>query len=83
MLDVVAEYPASGCVQASYAVRNPLSLLNHERRIDDEAIEFTCPADPKYANPCVSDDRKRLDEKVDDAVEKRPCVNPIVVPVAL
>ncbi len=50
MLDVVADCPAIGCVQASYDVRadvrNPESLLNHESWIDDEAIEFTLPLDP-------------------------------------
>ncbi len=35
-------------------VMNPLSLLNHDSLIDDEAIELTVPFDPRYANPCPS-----------------------------
>ena len=31
---------------------NPLSLLNHERLIDDDAIEFSFPFDPMYEKPC-------------------------------
>ena len=33
--------------------------------------------------PCVSDGRNRDEENVDDAVENRPLVNPIVVDVEL
>ncbi len=40
-------------------VRNPASLLNHDRLIDDEAIVCTSPFVPRYVNPCVSDGRKR------------------------
>ncbi len=64
-------------------VRNPASLLNHDSRIDDEAIVCTSPFDPVYVNPCVRDGRYRLDENVDDAVENSPLVNPIVVDVEL
>ncbi len=48
-------------------------------------VEIVCvrPFVPVYANPCDSDDRYTDDPNVDDAVEKRPFVNPIVVPVAL
>ncbi len=38
-------------------VRNPASLLNHDNRIDDEAIVDTSPLLPVNANPCVSDGR--------------------------
>ncbi len=58
-------------------------MLNQDSLIDDDAIEFTCPADPMYANPCVRDGRYRDELNVDDAVENRPLVNPIVVDVEL
>ena len=32
-------------------VVNPVSLLNHDRLIDDEAIELIDPPEPRYANP--------------------------------
>ena len=64
-------------------VRNPASLLNHDRFTDDEAIVCTSPFVPRYVNPCVSDGRNRDDPNVDDAVENRPLVNPIVVDVEL
>jgi hypothetical protein len=32
-------------------VRNPASLLNQERLIEDDAIEFTRPPVPRYAKP--------------------------------
>ena len=87
MLDVVAEYPTIGCVHASYEVRaevrNPASLLNQDSLIDDDAIVFTCPADPVYAKPCVSDGKKKLPTCVDDAVEKYPPSRPSVVDVEL
>ena len=38
-------------------VRKPASLLNHESLIEEEAIVFTCPLVPVYANPCDSDER--------------------------
>jgi hypothetical protein len=64
-------------------VVNPASLLNQESLTDDEAIVETNPFVPVNANPCDRDDRKRLDENVDDAVENSPLVNPIVVDVEL
>ena len=64
-------------------VRNPASLLNHDSRIDEDAIVDTSPLLPVNAKPCVSDGRKRDEENVDDAVENRPLVNPIVVDVEL
>ena len=33
-------------------VRNPASLLNHDRLIDDEAIALTAPFDPVNRKPC-------------------------------
>ena len=53
-------------------VTNPASLLNHESLTEDEAIVFTCPAEPVYANPCDIDGRYRELEIVDEAVEKKP-----------
>ena len=50
--DVVALDPANGCVHASYDVRNPASLLNHDNRIDDEAVALTAPFDPVNRKPC-------------------------------
>ena len=52
--DVVALAPANGCVHASYVtdVRNPASLLNHDRFTDDEAIALTAPFDPVNRKPC-------------------------------
>ena len=38
-------------------VMNPLSLLNHESLTEEEAMVFTCPLVPVYANPCPSDER--------------------------
>jgi hypothetical protein len=70
-------------VNASYEVRKPASLLNHDSLIDDDAIVCTRPFVPVYVNPCVRDGRYRDDENVDDAVENRPLVNPIVVEVEL
>jgi hypothetical protein len=35
------------------------------------------------AKPCDSDERKRLDEMVDDAVEKKPLSSPSAVEVEL
>ena len=57
-------------------VMNPASLLNHESCTDDDAIEFTFPVDPIYEKPCDNEERRRSDEKVDDAVEKIPPVKP-------
>ena len=59
------------------------SLLNHESRMDDEAMELSCPLEPRYAKPCDRFDRNKFDEKVDDAVEKRPLPKPMVVDVEL
>ena len=64
-------------------VRNPASLLNHDNFTEDEAIVETSPLLPVNAKPCVSPGRNREDENVDDAVENRPLVNPIVVDVEL
>ena len=58
-------------------------MLNHDRLTDDEAIVCNRPFVPRYVNPCDSDGRKRDDPNVDDAVENRPLVNPIVVDVEL
>ena len=58
-------------------------MLNQDNLIDDEAIVWTSPADPVYAKPCDRDGRYRDEEKVDDAVEKRPLSNPSVVVVEL
>ncbi len=35
-------------------VRKPASLLNHDRLIDDDAIEFSLPFVPMYVKPCPS-----------------------------
>ena len=43
----------------------------------------TFPADPVYANPCESDERRRSPEIVELAVEKNPLSNPRVVEVEL
>ncbi len=59
-------------------VMNPASLLNHERLTDDEAIELTLPDEPMYAKPCERDERFNADEKVDEAVERRPFKRPMV-----
>ena len=48
------------------------SLLNQERLIDDEAIEETLPEVPRYAKPCERVGRFRLEEIVEEAVEKKP-----------
>ncbi len=63
-------------------VRNPASLLNHDRLIDDEAIVCTSPLLPVNAKPCVSDGKNRDDPNVDDAVENSP-LNPMIVDVPL
>jgi len=47
------------------------------------AVVPTNPVDPMYATPCDRDDSRRGPENVDDAVENRPLVNPIVVDVLL
>jgi hypothetical protein len=39
-------------------VRKPASLLNHERFTDEDAIVFTKPPVPRYANPCESEGRE-------------------------
>jgi hypothetical protein len=44
---------------------------------------LTCPAEPKYVNPCERDGRYREEEIVEDAVEKNPLVRPRVVDVEL
>ncbi len=49
-------------------VRNPASLLNHDRFTDDEAIVCTSPLLPVNAKPCVSDGRYR-DPKYPDVEE--------------
>jgi len=64
-------------------VTNPASLLNQERLIEDDAVEFTLPLDPMYANPCESEERFKGAEMVDDAVEKNPLSNPRAVVVEL
>ena len=48
---------------------------------DEVATELTSPAEPIYREPCVRDVSLREDENVEDAVENRPPVNPIVVEV--
>ena len=62
---------------------NPVSLLNQDSCIDDDAIEFTFPPVPRYVNPCDRDGRKKLPDCVDDAVEKNPLSSPSVVDVEL
>ncbi len=47
------------------------------------AVVLTSPVEPTYATPCPSDDSLSGPENVDDAVEKIPLVNPIVVDVEL
>lgn len=47
------------------------------------AVVPTSPVEPTYDRPCDSDVSLSGPENVDDAVEKIPLVNPIVVPVAL
>ncbi len=43
---------------------NPASLLNHDSCTDDEAIVFTLPFVPVYANPCDRDERLSAPENV-------------------
>lgn len=62
-------------------VVNPASLLNQESLTEEEAIVETRPLVPVKAKPWDRDDRKRLDEMVDDAVEKNPLSRPRVVEV--
>ena len=87
--DSVGVAPPDDCIgnvpvtDVTAAVRKPASLLNQESLTDDEAIVETIPFDPVKAKPCVSDGRNSCELNVDDAVEKRPAENPIVVPVAL
>jgi hypothetical protein len=53
-IDVVADTPRDGCVKASYDdtdVRYPLSLLNQDSLIDDEAMVETTPFVPVKAKP--------------------------------
>jgi hypothetical protein len=64
-------------------VIKPESLLNHDNFTDDEAMVETSPFVPVKAKPCDSDERKRLDEMVDDAVEKKPLSSPSAVEVEL
>ena len=51
--------------------------------IDDEAIVCVSPFVPVKRKPCVKLERKRLLLKVDEAVEKRPALKPMVVEVEL
>ncbi len=44
-------------------------------------MEFTCPFEPRYANPCDREGKYKDDENVDEAVENSPPVNPSVVEV--
>ena len=64
-------------------VMNPLSLLNQDSLIDDDAIVCASPFVPRYVKPCERDGRNRDDENVDDAVENRPLSRPSVVEVEL
>ena len=80
---MVADCREAGCVHASYDVRNPESLLNHDSLIDDEAMVLVMPFDPVKRKPWVSDGRKSVELNVDEAVENRPFWNPMVVLVAL
>ena len=50
----VALYPT---LEVNGKVENPTSLVNHERRIEEEAIEPTFPAEPMYEKPCARDGR--------------------------
>jgi hypothetical protein len=61
----------------------PLSLLNHESFTDDEAIDCVSPLVPVKRNPWPRFERKRLLLNVEEAVEKIPFENPIVVEVEL
>jgi hypothetical protein len=62
---------------------NARSLLSQESLIDDDAIVCTNPFDPVKAKPCERLGRRRVELNVEDAVEKRPFENPIVVEVEL
>jgi hypothetical protein len=64
-------------------VRKPASLVNHERFIELDAIEFTVPDEPRYAKPCERDDSRSADENVELAVEKSPPPKPMAVEVEL
>jgi hypothetical protein len=70
-------------VKASYEVRKPASLLNQERLIELDAIEFTVPPVPRYAKPCERDESRRAELNVELAVENNPPPKPMAVEVEL
>ncbi len=53
-----------------------------DANVDVDTVD-TRPFDPMNEYPCPSDDKNKLDPNVDDAVENRPLVKPIVVEVEL
>ena len=57
--------------------------MNHDSLIDDEAIVCVIPFVPVKRKPCDRDGKNSDELNVDDAVEKRPLWNPMVVDVAL
>jgi hypothetical protein len=64
-------------------VMKPLSFVNHESFTDDEAIDCVSPLVPVNRNPWPRFERKSELLNVEEAVEKIPLLNPMVVPVAL
>jgi len=54
---------------------NVLARKTCVARVEVEIVD-TSPEEPVYAKPCVSDGRYTEDPNVDEAVEKRPPVNP-------
>ena len=73
-------------MKASYAVkaleRNPASLENQESLMEDDAMVWVRPLEPVYKKPWVRDERKREEEMVEEAVEKKP-LRPRTVEVEL
>lgn len=63
--------------------RNPASLLNHDNFTDDEAMVETSPLVPVKAKPWDKLERKRFEEIVELADEKKPLPKPRVVEVEL
>ena len=62
---------------------NPVHDVEPEHDTVVVAVVPTTPVEPMYATPCPRDDSRRGPENVDEAVENRPLVNPIVVDVLL
>ena len=92
-LVVAMMFPTVSCVPVAIRLPDELVVMielaanvvaenTWDASVDVDTVD-TRPLVPMNEYPCVRDGRNRDEENVDDAVENRPLVNPIVVDVEL